>query len=119
MSEGWTPGPWFCAETTIYALQDSFPPWYVEGTLQKVNRFDAHIQGHFCPHEEKLANVRLIAAAPDLAEAAALQQVAEDAHASCIHCRGAGVLCLRCFPLFDAARVKRRAALAKARGERK
>lgn len=114
----WTPGPWFCIETLVYALQDSFPAWYVEGKPQQVNRFDALVQGHFCPHDEKLANARLIAAAPDLAEAAVLQQAAEDAHAGCEHCRGASVLCLRCYPLFDEARVKLRAALAKARGER-
>lgn len=120
MSEKWTPGPWFCAERMIYALQDTFPPSYVEGKLQQVNRFDALVQGHFCPHEEKLANARLIAAAPDLVEAAALQEDAEDANANCPECEGDGIpeLCPRCFPLFDAARVKRRAALAKARGDK-
>lgn len=64
------------------------------------------------------ANARLIAASPDLHEAARLQEAAEDAHANCPECDGEGVpeLCERCFPLFDDARLKRRAALARAEG---
>jgi len=61
----------------------------------------------------------LAAAAPDLAEAAMLLEAAEDANANCEDCEGEGVpeLCGTCFPLFDDARLKRRAAVAKARGE--
>jgi hypothetical protein len=64
------------------------------------------------------ANARLIAAAPDLLEAAMLQEAAEDAHANCEECEGEGVpeLCEKCFPLFDNARVKRRLAIVKATG---
>ena len=38
---------------------------------------------------------------------------AEDAHANCEECNGEGIpeLCAKCFPLFDAARLKRRAIL--------
>lgn len=64
------------------------------------------------------ATASLIAAAPDLYEAAQLLEAAEDAHANCPECDGTGVpeLCERCFPLFDDARLKRLAALAKAEG---
>lgn len=61
-------------------------------------------------------NARLIAAAPELMEAARLLEVAEAAHTNCEECEGEGVpeLCPECFPLFDNARVARRAAIAKA-----
>lgn len=64
------------------------------------------------------ANARLIAAAPDLLEAAVLLEKAEEAHANCDECGGEEVpeLCPKCFPLFDNARLKRRAAIAKAEG---
>ena len=64
-------------------------------------------------------DARLLAAAPDLYEAAAALERAEDAHDNCPECDGQGVpeLCPVCFPIFDDARVKRRSALAKARGE--
>ena len=62
------------------------------------------------------ANARLIAAAPDLLEAAVALEAAEHAHANCDECNGEGMpeLCPKCFPLFDDARLKRRAAIAKA-----
>lgn len=66
------------------------------------------------------ANARLIAAAPELYEAADLLEKAETAWANCDDCEGVEripELCGECFPLFDEARLKRRAALAKARGE--
>lgn len=70
-------------------------------------------------HGSHAANARLIAAAPDFAEAAVLQDAAEEAHANCPECDGQIIpeLCPTCFPLFDDARMKRWAALAKARGE--
>lgn len=58
-----------------------------------------------------------IAAAPDLYEACAAQERAEEAQANCEECSDAesfGELCGHCFPLFDDARLKRRAALSKA-----
>jgi len=62
------------------------------------------------------ANARLIAAAPDLLKAAVALEAAEHAHANCDECNGEGMpeLCPKCFPLFDDARLKRRAAIAKA-----
>jgi hypothetical protein len=68
---------------------------------------------------EAQANARLIAAAPDLYEAARLLEAAEDFNANCPECDGEGVpeLCPACFPLFDNARLARRAAIAKANGE--
>lgn len=67
---------------------------------------------------ESEANARLVVASPDLLEAAKLQEVAEEAWANCNECGGEGVpeLCAKCFPLFDDARLKRRAAIAKAEG---
>lgn len=58
----------------------------------------------------------VIAAAPALFRAALLLEKAEDAHANCPECEGEGVpeLCPECFPLFDDARIARRAALEKA-----
>ncbi len=68
---------------------------------------------------ENDANARLIAAAPDLYEAAELLEAAELAHANCSECEGdiVGELCPACFPLFDDARLARRAALEKATGK--
>lgn len=122
MSEKWTPGPWSEHGKGGCECGQIFGP---DG-----NAVIAIVQGpnHLGPdgpdcvpnREAQQANARLIAAAPDLVEAAALQEDAEDANANCPECEGDGIpeLCPRCFPLFDAARVKRRAALLKARGER-
>lgn len=61
----------------------------------------------------------LISASPDFYEAALALEKAELAHANCDECNGEGVpeLCEKCFPLFDDARLKRRAAIAKAEGK--
>jgi hypothetical protein len=58
----------------------------------------------------------LIAGAPALLRAALLLEAAEEVHANCPECDGEGVpeLCPACFPLFDDARIARRAALEKA-----
>ncbi|MGB7022333.1 MAG: hypothetical protein WBD73_00910 [Candidatus Acidiferrales bacterium] len=66
-----------------------------------------------------LANARLIAAAPDLLAAAQKLEEAEDFNANdCHECAGEGMPeeCEKCFSLFDAARVMRRRAIAKATG---
>jgi hypothetical protein len=62
------------------------------------------------PCEEFQALVTLTLA---LYDAAHLLEIAEERHANCTECNGDGVpeLCLTCFPYFDAARLKRRAAL--------
>jgi len=60
------------------------------------------------------------AAAADLLEAAEKLERAEDHyHNDCRECEGEGVpeLCETCFPLFDDARIARRAAIAKATGQ--
>lgn len=65
------------------------------------------------------AHANLICAAPDLLEAAQLQEAAEDFNANdCRECEGEGVpeLCPVCCPRFDDARLARRAAIAKATG---
>ena len=61
---------------------------------------------------------RMMAAAPDLLKAAELLEAAETAHVNCPDCDGEAIpeTCGTCFPLFDDARLRRRAAIAKARG---
>lgn len=72
------------------------------------------------PRSEKVANAYLFAAAPDLLECAEILEKAEETRANCDECEGEGPpeLCEKCFPLFDDARVKRRAALAAAKEPR-
>ena len=63
-------------------------------------------------------DMALLAAAPALLAACEALEAAEDANANCTECEGLGVpeLCPACFPLFDDARLKRRAAIARAEG---
>jgi hypothetical protein len=106
MSGQHIPGPWF------YGQESADPEWYI--VTIKGGLIVANVNAHH--HQE--ANARLIAAAPDLLEAATLLEKAEEAHANCDECGGEEVpeLCPKCFPLFDDARLKRRAAIAKAEG---
>lgn len=70
--------------------------------------------------EMSVANARLIAAAPDLLEAAELQQEAELIWGNCPECQETQSwpeLCEHCFESADKARVARMNAIAKARGE--
>lgn len=55
----------------------------------------------------------LIAAIPAMVAALDLQEAAEEAHANCEECGGDDVpeLCPVCFPLYDDARIARRAVL--------
>lgn len=71
------------------------------------------------PVPEPIANAKLIAAAPELFEAARLLEEAELEWANCEECGGEGIpeLCGACFPKFDDARCLRRVALAKATGQ--
>lgn len=64
------------------------------------------------------ADARLIAAAPELLEACKLLEDADTRHVNCQDCGGQGVgeVCGNCFIFFDAARLARRAAIAKAEG---
>lgn len=59
--------------------------------------------------------VRSVNALPELVNALDLQEKADEFHANCEECGGEEVpeLCPVCFPLFDDARIARRAALAK------
>lgn len=117
MSERWTPGPWRLGND---ATGKALTIWGAQSGICVTSVFDDRMGNDTPPMRQAIANARLIAAAPDLVEAAALQEDAEDANANCPECEGDGIpeLCPRCFPLFDAARVKRRAALAKARGDK-
>lgn len=100
-----TPGPWveFCDQGSTVAIMP------------------AGRDGDVCVFSDPYptpANARLIAAAPDLLEAAQLLEVAEDERQYCEECEGEGEpeACGTCFPMFDDARVKRRLAIAKAKG---
>ena len=59
-----TPGPWQYVDLTVYALEFSH---YHAGREIMQNRFDCWIQGpRSTPLEEKEANARLIAKAPEM-----------------------------------------------------
>ncbi|MHC3750731.1 hypothetical protein ACYKDZ_17825 [Stutzerimonas stutzeri] len=95
-----TPGPWLVEGRTVYALNDD-----------GYNRFSALVQDAHTPGDELEANARLIAAAPDLLEAAELAlEVAE----GWIHDQldGTGIAG-EALGKLDSVR----AAIAKARGE--
>lgn len=109
------PAPWTLHEVpaTKYRLRElliegaDFPE--EAGIIGKLN----------VSHPAADANAALMIAAPDLLEAAEALERAEDFNANdCDECEGDGTapeLCPKCFPLFDDARVKRRAAIAKAK----
>ncbi len=62
-----TQGEWLVAETTVYCLEHA---GWRKGVEQFRNRFYAGVYGHRdTPKEETEANIRLIAAAPELLEA--------------------------------------------------
>lgn len=121
MSERWTPGPWSehgkggCECGQIFGPDGNAVIAIVQGP-KHLSMFSPDCVPNSAAQQ---ANARLIAAAPDLAEAAALQEAAEEAKSNCEECypEDAPESCPSCFPLFDAARQKRRAALAKARSE--
>jgi hypothetical protein len=71
--------------------------------------------GHCICEFVTLENRALILAAPELYEALQALEEAETANANCQECNGEGVpeLCEACFPLFDDARLKRRAIIAR------
>lgn len=115
-----------------YAPKFTLGPWdYSHGEGTKVRdknggsiasvSFTGH-DGRFGgrrPVSEPIANAALIAAAPELFEAARLLEEAELEWANCEECGGEGVpeLCGAGFPKFDEARRLRRIALAKALGQ--
>lgn len=67
---------------------------------------------------ENEADYHLIAAATELLEAAQALEAAEIGRQDCEECEGEGEpeACGICFPAFDDARIKRRLAIAKAKG---
>lgn len=74
---------------------------------------DGNLEG--CP---SYTNAHLIAAAPDLLQAAVMLEAAEQSRDGCPECEGEGEpeACGKCFPAFDDARIARRLAIAKAEG---
>ncbi len=110
-----TPGPWGFGRT-------SDDQRIVLGDDGK-GRYVCNVQIHQTPRAaglfseaEREANARLILAAPDLLDAALATEASDLAHSNCDECGGEGEaeLCGACFPAADDARLKRRAALAKA-----
>lgn len=101
-----TPGPWMVVCTNPAAKNPHMGWWDVETE-----------SGFIVAASLTLADATAVAALPDLMQAAVLLETAEDFNANdCDECGGDGVpeLCPKCFPLFDDARVTRRAAIAKA-----
>ncbi len=68
--------------------------------------------------DDTKANIRLFVAAPDLLAAAKALERAETIHANCDECEpeNAPESCDKCFPYFDDARRRRRAAINLAQG---
>lgn len=108
-----TPGPW---EIHEYG-EDDAPTLVIHKDSATRVCFLATPGSHGDPVRIE-ADALLIAAAPELLEAATLLEAAELAHANCEECDGEEVpeCCEKCFPLFDDARVKRRLAISKATG---
>lgn len=105
----YTPGSWETDEDCVNAVTISSDGKHIADVFSlESDELDATIR----------ANASLIAAAPDLFEAALRLEMAELAHANCQECEGEEIpeLCPVCFPLFDDARTMRRLALEKARG---
>ncbi len=111
-----TPGPWTVEE---YG-DDETPTLVIHKDTESRVCFMATPGSHGDPAMIE-ADAYLIAAAPDLLEAAKLLEVAEDERQYCEECEGEGEpeACGTCFPMFDDARIKRRLAIAKAETERK
>lgn len=105
----YTPGPWTIEE---YG-DDETPNVVIHKDSERRICFMATPGSHGDP-EIIEANAHLIVAAPTLLKAAQLQEAAETAHANCDECDGEEVpeLCEKCFPLYDDARIARRAAIA-------
>ena len=104
-----TPGPWTFVENIEGAIKLGVDDaWEVGNEALKIGV--ALVPG-------RKANAHLVAAAPDLLEAAQLLEAAELARGpNCEECGGEGEpeACGLCFPRFDDARIKRRIAIAKA-----
>lgn len=111
MKSRFTPGPWRINKYgTVGAGEFGQAP--VVAAIEPFYGTDQRFGDHS-------ANARLIAAAPDLLNAALLLEAAEDANANCPECEGESMPenCPKCLPLFDDARIARRAAIAKASGQ--
>ena len=110
-SKRYTPGPW-----SLFNKNRTVAVTAGDGPHNEVVHWSGFDSSHY--PKQVVANARLIAAAPELYEAALSLEVAEIAHANCSECDGEIVpeLCPKCFPLFDNARVARRLAVAKAKG---
>lgn len=112
-----TPGPWRHGKVGGCVVADAPVP--------EVSGSDAidYYGGHLIAESIAPQNVPAIAALPELLAAAIAQEEAEDYNANeCPDCSEDDStelpeLCEHCFPYFDKARVLRRAAIAKAKGE--
>ena len=107
----YTPGPWTIED---YG-DDETPSLVIHKDSESRVCFLATPGSHGDPAKIE-ANAHLIAAAPDLLEAALILEDAENKRQYCDECDGEGEpeACGKCFPAFDDARVKRRLAIAKA-----
>ena len=107
----YTPGPWTIED---YG-DDETPSLVIHKDSESRVCFLATPGSHGDPAKIE-ANAHLIAAAPDLLEAALILEDAEIKRQFCDECEGEGEpeACGKCFPAFDDARIYRRLAIAKA-----
>lgn len=110
-----TPGPWTIEE---YGDDDA-PALVIHKDSESRICFLATPGSHGDPAMIE-ADARLIAAAPELLEAAQLLEAAEHNRQFCDECEDEGEpeACGKCFPAFDDARIKRRLAIAMATARR-
>jgi hypothetical protein len=111
----WTPGPYEVAKRGTYPDDEGFKVMAPPAVNSEGNPYRLYM-AQFVKSE---AEANLFAAAPELYEALALIEELDFSRDDCPECEGMGEAeaCGLCFPKADDARIKRRAALAKACGD--
>jgi hypothetical protein len=99
-------------------MTDFNAPWEYDDTRRAIFDADGTSVAFLPTSQRDPARARLLLAAPRLLKALQMLEDAENANANCTECDGAGVpeLCPVCFPLFDDARLTRRALIAEIEG---
>lgn len=97
-------------------MSDGFPSEHAVGAETAA----VAIRREFGLGYDTYVGIDLKAAATDMYEALKALTLLEDKHSNCPICEGEGLpeACEKCFPFADDARLKMRAAIAKAEGTR-